>query len=176
LTLFALYLLATLDGLLCGCRTALGRCPLIGKRSFYVRALFHGFLAAQIASFFSLSVLVLVFHFSSYRLELHTDLEAAARRMLQIFVPYAAAVLFNLALRLVPSTDLRSANSVFALGPLTALRPLLMIAGVLYGIWHAHRFETRLLGLFVLALMLSIESVLNHLAKRDQTRQIHDLV
>ena len=41
--------------------------------------------------------------------------------MLWIFLPYGALVLFNLALRLLPSTDIRSATSVFMLGLLTAM-------------------------------------------------------
>jgi len=176
MTLLALYLLASLDGLLCGCRAFMGRCPLIHTRSYYLRALWHGLLAAQFASLVSLLLLLLVVAFSAHRAELRTDLESTAGRMLWVFVPYSATVLVSLTFRLVPSTDVRSATSVFALGPLTAIRPLITIAGVLVGIYSSHLRETRALGLFVLALMLSLESVLNHLASRRQSRQIQTLV
>ena len=96
--------------------------------------------------------------------------------MARIFVPYAALVLFNLALRLVPSTDVRSATSVLMLGPLTAIRPLVMIAGVLYGVLGSQWMETRLLGLFILGLMLSLEFFLNRRAARTQEAQIRQLV
>jgi hypothetical protein len=43
-----------------------------------------------------------------------------------IFVPYAIAVVGSLMLSVIPSTDLRSATSVFALGPLSAIRSLVM--------------------------------------------------
>jgi len=113
---------------------------------------------------------------SSHRAELRTDLEAAAARMLWIFVPYAAAVVGSLALRILPSTDLRSATSVFALGPFTAIRPVIMIVGVLYGIAASRLMETRLLGLFVLSLMLSLEYFLNRSAGFRQAREIRQLV
>jgi len=96
--------------------------------------------------------------------------------MLWIFLPYATAVLSALALRLLPSTDIRSASSVFFLGPLTAIRPFLMFVGVLFGIYSARLWEARFLGLFVLTLMLSIEAILNRQAALRQSRQISSLV
>jgi hypothetical protein len=174
--LLSLYLLALLDGLLCGGRVSMGRCALIHKRAYYARALVQGLIGAQIISTISLIALIAVASLSSHRDELRADLEAAAGRMLWIFVPYAIAVLGSLALRMIPSTDLRSATSVFALGPFTAIRPFVMIAGVLYGIAPSHLLETRLLGLFVLALMLSMEYFLNFVAGRRQSQQIQQLV
>jgi hypothetical protein len=110
--------------------------------------------------------------FSGHRGELRADLEAAAGRMLWIFVPYAIAVLGSLMLRAIPSTDLRSATSVFALGPLSAIRSLVMIVGVVYGVAPSRLVETKVLGAFVLLLMLSLEFVLNSRAARAQARQI----
>src|ERR1700756_2115596 len=119
MTLLILYLLASLDGLLCGCRAAMGRCPLIRLRPYYVVALLRGFFAAQVASLIAIIALALVFLLTPHRGELRGDLELAARRILWTFLPYAATVLFSLAVRLLPSTDIRSASSVFLLGPLT---------------------------------------------------------
>jgi hypothetical protein len=62
------------------------------------------------------------------------------------------------------------------LGPLTAIRPLVMIVGVLYGLSTSRLLETRLLGLFILALMLSLEFSLNRRAARAQAVQIRTLV
>jgi hypothetical protein len=171
-TLIALFLLASLDGALCGCRTCMGRHPYIHKTKYYVQGVLRGVLAAQIASWLSFFVLLSVFTLMPTSNLLRADLEVAAGRMLLIFLPYAALVLSNLALRLVPSTDLRSATSVFFLGPLTALRPFVMIAGVTYGIWRAQLRATIFLGLFVLLLMLSIEFALNNYNARLQQRQI----
>lgn len=150
----------------------MGRCPLIRKHSYYTRALLRGLVGAQVVSMLALAALLLTSVFSSRRDVLRADLESAAGRMLWVFLPYAVLVLFNLALRLIPSTDLRSATSVFMLGPLTAVRPFVMIVGVLYGISASDLLETRLLGSFILALMLSLEFILNRRAARAQATQI----
>jgi hypothetical protein len=175
-TLLILYVLALVDGLLCGLRTSMGRCALIRKRSYYVRAALRGIAGAQVASILALAALLLTVVFSMRRDVLRADLECAAGRMLWIFLPYAALVLFNLALRLVPSIDIRSATSVFMLGPLTAIRPLVMIAGLAYGISASKLLATRFLGGFVLVLMLFLEFALNRRAERAQAIQIRQLV
>jgi hypothetical protein len=172
MTLVILYFLASLDGLLCGCRTAMGRCPLIRQNSYYARALVGGFLAARAASLLSLMALLFVLLLSPHRAQLRTNLEAAASRMLWVFLPYAVAVFSALALRLLPSTDIGSATSVFALGPLTAIRPVLMIVGVIGGVYPANFWEIRFLGVLS---MLSVEVVLNLLASRRQALQIDNL-
>jgi len=176
MTLLFLYLLASLDGALCGFRSSMGRYPYIHKIRFYTMSMLRGVLAAQIASWLSLFALAIAIGASPDKTLLRHDLEVSAARMLLIFRPYAALVMFNLALRLVPSTDLRSATSVVFLGPLTFLRPFVMIAGVLFGIWQAQLHATIFLGLFVLILMLSIEFLLNFHNRRVQERQISRLV
>ena len=172
MTLVVLYLLATLDGGLCGFRAFAGRSALIYKRRYYARAVVRGTVAAQVASFLSLFVLLLTVAVSNHRAELRTDLESAAGRMLWVFLPYAAAVVINLALRALPSTDIRASTSVMFLGPLTGLRPFVMVGGVLYGIWSARLLETRLLGVFVLVVMLSLEAFLDRIAARLQEREL----
>jgi len=154
----------------------MGRYPLIYKTRYYVNGVLRGLLAGQIASWLSLFVLLAVMSVSQDRNVLRLDLQDTAERMLWVFLPYAVLVLFNLALRLVPSTDLRSATSVVFLGPLTFLRPFVMIIGVLFGIWHAQLRATIFLGLFVLALMLSIEFALNLYNAKLQEKQIRALI
>lgn len=175
MTLVALYLLALTDGLLCGIRTSMGRCPLIRKHEYYRKAAARGVGAAQVVSIAALAAVLVTVAVSSHRDVLRSDLEATAGRMLWVFVPYAALVLFNLALRAMPSTDIRSATSVFMLGPLTAIRPHVMIAGVVYGIVGSRLWETRVLGLFILALMLLLEFALNWRAGREQEAEIRGL-
>jgi hypothetical protein len=175
-TLAALYVLALIDGLLCGLRTSMGRCPLMRKREFYGKAAVRGVAAAQVVSIAALAALLATIAVSSHRDELRGDLETAATRMLWVFVPYATLSLVSLALRIVPSTDIRSATSVFLLGPLTAIRPYVMIAGVTYGLFGSRLWETRALGIFILGLMLLLEFALNWRAGRAQRIQIRGLV
>jgi hypothetical protein len=176
MTLLVLYLLALLDGLLCGTRVSMGRCALIHKRGYYFRHSLYGLMGAQLISTIALLALLFVVRFSVHRAELRADLQVAAGRMLLVFIPYAVAVLGSLALRILPSTDVRSATSVFALGPLSAVRSLVMIGGVVYGVVPSRFFETRILGAFVLLLMLSFEFVLNWVAASRQARQIEQVV
>jgi hypothetical protein len=154
----------------------MGRCPLIRKREYYRKAAVRGVAAAQIVSIAALVALLVAVAVSSHREMLRSDLEAAAGRMLWVFVPYAALVIFNLCLRAVPSTDIRSATSVFMLGPLTYVRPYVMIAGVAYGIAASKLWETRALGIFILALMLLLEFALDLRAARAQRIEIRELV
>ena len=174
--LFVLYVLALIDGLLCGARVCMGRSATIRKRRYYLRATFRGLVGAQIVSIIALAALVLVMGLSKHVTILRGDLDHASRRMVLIFIPYAAFVLGNILLRLVPSTDIRSATSVMMLGPLTAIRPLVMIIGVMYGIWPSELGETKLLGFFALALMLGLEYVLNVLAAHRQARELELLM
>ncbi len=176
MTLVVLYLLALLDGLLCGLRASMGRCPLIRKRRYYMLAALRGIAGAQIMSMLALAALLLTVAVSSNRGALRADLESSAGRMLWVFLPYAALVMFNLALRLVPSTDIRSATSVLMLGPLTAIRPLIMIVGVFAGLSASRLFGTRLLGGLILVLMLSLEFFLNRCAGATQAAEIRQLV
>jgi hypothetical protein len=174
--LFVLYVLALLDGLLCGARVYMGRSATIKKRLYYLRATFRGLVGAQIVSIIALAALLFAMGLSKHATILRADLDHASRRMVLIFIPYATVVLGNILLRLVPSTDIRSATSVMMLGPLTAIRPLVMIVGVLYGIWSSELLETRLLASFVLALMLGLEYVLNVQAAHRQARELEILV
>ena len=176
MTLLLLYLLALLDGVLCGLRASMGRNARIGKFWYYTWATIRGLVGAQIVSTIALGALLLVAVISPNSGALRTDLEESAGRMLRIFLPYAALVLGSLSLRAIPSTDIRSASSVMFLGPLTAVRPLVMIAGVGYGIFGSRLWETRVLGLIILALMLSLEFSLNRWMARMQARQIAKLI
>lgn len=175
MTLLLLYFLATLDGALCGCRASMGRCPLIFKRAYYIRSAVQGILAAQVASLISLAVLFLVLYGYGEPDLLRSDLRAAALRMMWIFIPFAAIVIAALILRFVPSTDIRSATSVFVLGPMTAIRPAVMVIGVVYGIWAAKLLPTICLGLLVLTLMLLLELTLNFTNNRVQKTRIDSI-
>jgi len=79
-----------------------GRHPYIRKTWYYTVAVLRGALAAQIASWLSLFVLLGVMAVSQDRNLLRQDLQECRERMLWIFLPYAALVMGNLALRLVP--------------------------------------------------------------------------
>jgi hypothetical protein len=152
-----LYVLATLDGAFCGYRAAAGRSALIDKRRYYRHALLRGAGLVQLAVALVAVTLGCFLAFSTAQADLIHDLLAAAARALSVYVPYAAVALLAFAVRLLPSVDFRSATSVFVFGPLTALRPVVAVAGVIYAILPASRAQTRLLGIIVLALMFGVQ-------------------
>jgi hypothetical protein len=162
-----LWLLATLDAAFAGYREAAGRNALINKRRYYRRAMLRGAVMGQLAVgiallFISLSMLV-----SADRSGLLQDYESAGSRMLTVYLPYTAIVLLTFLLRWIPSVDLRSITSTLIFGPFTLIRPLVAVVGMGYGIFAAQRIATVVLGLIVLTMMLSLETVLAHL-RRDQ--------
>lgn len=165
--LFWLYVLATLDGAFCGNRSAAGRSGLINKRAYYFWAMTRGAFWAQVAAFLAATALFFLWKYSPGRAALLADLQATAHRMLLVFVPYTIVVLATFIVRALPSVDIRSATSVLIFGPMTALRPLVSIAGVLYGIIPAHRWDVRLLGVFLLTLMLGVEQLIDYLAEKQ---------
>ena len=164
--LLALYLLATVDGTLCGIRSGAGRSALIHKRKYYVAAMLHGAFWAQIASAVAGLALLLAWHFAPDRIYLANALLQAAQRMLWVLVPYAVVIFTSFLVRWVPSTDIRSATSVMVFGPMTALRPLVAVGAVLYGIIPAPMWQVRALGLFILLLMFAVQWQVDNRAER----------
>jgi hypothetical protein len=166
-SLVALYILATLDGAFCGYRAAAGRSALIDKRRYYRRAQLRGAALVQGAPALAGVVLICLIEFSPARVGLSSDLQAAAKRALCVYVPYAVVGLIAFVIRLLPSADLRSATSVFIFGPMTALRPIVALAGVVYGVFPSSYAQTKLLGITVLALMFIVQVSLDRMAARD---------
>lgn len=155
--LAALYLLAMLDGALCGYRSGSKRTALLDKR-VRRQAMLRGMLWAQIGAVLAVGAGALVWRLAPVRAGLIPDLQHAALRMLLVFGPFAAAALVLILMRQPGSTTATLA------GRLAALRPLAALAGVLYGIVPASRWESRALGVLVLALMLALEPLLDRIA------------
>jgi hypothetical protein len=161
LTAVLLYLLATVDGGLVGYRLAAGRSAIVDKRAYYARAIGQGMLRVQPFIGLAVFVGVLLLLAAADSGLLTQDLVAMARRMLDVYVPYAVVVLGTLALRTVPSIDLRVATSVAVLGPATAARPFVMVAGVLWAALASLHPEILLMATFLAGLMLSVEPLLD---------------
>ncbi|ABF43741.1 hypothetical protein Acid345_4742 [Candidatus Koribacter versatilis Ellin345] len=155
--LVALYVLATTDGTLCGIRSGAGRSSLIHKRRYYVDGMLYGAFLAQIASAISGLALFATWRLTTERAALALDLVGAAQRMLWVLVPYAIVIFASFLVRWIPSTDIRSATSVMIFGPMTAIRPVIAVASVTYGIIPAHLWSVRALGVFILALMFWVQ-------------------
>jgi hypothetical protein len=86
--------------------------------------------------------------------------------MLIVYVPYAVIILLTFVVRAAPSVDLRSITSVLIFGPFTLIRPVVVVAGAVWGFLAAPGPITLLLCLLILSLMLALEWVLGRLRRR----------
>jgi hypothetical protein len=162
----ALYFLATLDSAFVGYREAAGRSALIRKRAYYARAMLRGASWGQAAVLVALVVFALLFVRADDRAAFLHALAEAGRRMLAVYVPYAAVVLAAFAVRAVPSVDVRSMTSTVVFGPFIFARPLVVVAGVAWGLVAAWRADVVALGLVVVAEMLLLDRLLRYLRAR----------
>lgn len=160
LTPVALYLLVTLDSLFCGYRAAAGRSALIDKRAYYRRAMSYGALAGQaVVALAAVAVGVILFR-APAPAERWRELLSVGGRLLTVYVPYALALGAAFALRAIPSVDVKSLTSTLVFGPLTLLRPLVIVAGLAWGAAAVPRPEVVALCLLAALMMLSLERAL----------------
>lgn len=163
-----LWLLATVDTAFIGYREAAGRSALIGKRSYYRRAMIRGALFGQLAVVLAGMAAAAVIVLSSEPRARLDEFQQAARCMAVVFVPYATVLFAAFAIRSIPSVDIRSITSVVIFGPFTLIRPLIVALGVTWGFACSPSFATGVLGTLVLVMMLSLERVLSALRKKGR--------
>jgi hypothetical protein len=158
--LLVLWALATVDAAFIGYREAAGRSALINKRAYYRNAMTRGALFGQIAVVIAGITITLLILLSSEPAKLVDELQAAGSRMLIVYVPYTLFIFLAVALRAVPSVDLQSIASVLIFGPFTFIRPIIVVAGVVWGFLAAPNLATLLLGVIILTLMLGLGRVI----------------
>jgi len=128
-----LWLLATIDSAFIGYREAAGRNALIDKRAYYRHALIRGALVGQVAVLIVGAITAIMLVSSNDAAALFAKLESVGARMLSVYVPYALILLITFLVRAVPSVDIRSITSVLIFVPFTFIRPLVVLAGVVWG-------------------------------------------
>lgn len=166
MTIFLLWLLATVDSTFIGYREAAGRNALIEKRAYFRRAMIRGLIAGQIAVAIVGLVAVGMLATTSQPARLFDTLEHVAARMLMIYLPYAAIIALTFFIRAIPSVDIRSITSVLVFGPFTLIRPLVVLAGAIFGLLAAPTPPVLLLVVLTVSLMLGMEYVLGRLRAR----------
>jgi hypothetical protein len=156
----ALLVLALTDAAFCGYRDAAGRNPLIRKASFYRRALRRGirFGFANIGLATVLLGVLLVA--SPYPGVLWADCVAAGTNLLCVVAPYATIVLMALGAWTAAEQDVRTLASVALLGPLTLLRPVVVLAGAAVAITTRPSIPVTTLAVATAVLQLSMGPLL----------------
>ena len=166
MTIFLLWLLATVDSTFIGYREAAGRSALIDKGAYYRRAMIRGALLGQIAVALVGLAAAAMLATASQPAKLFDTLNLVASRMLLVYVPYAVILIVTFFVRAVPSVDIRSITSVLVFGPFTLIRPLIVLAGAIWGLLAAPTLPVLFLVVLIVSLMLGMEYVLDRLRAR----------
>lgn len=155
-----LWLLATIDAGASGYRAAAGRNALVRKRGYYARAIARGALAGQFVLAAGLVGAVIGAAGAADRASLHREASAFGSRLLQAYLPYAALMGLAFVVRAAPSVDLRALTSALIFGPLTFLRPVVALAGLLWAGAHVPRLAVLLVAIPVAVAMVLLERML----------------
>jgi len=166
MSVLLLWLLATVDAAFIGYRDAAGRSALIDKRHYYRRALVRGALFGQIAVAIVGAVAAGMLATSAQPALLFETLDQVGTRMLMVYVPYALILTATFFVRAIPSVDIRSITSVLVFGPFTLIRPLVVLAGAIWGLIAAPTTGVALLMALIVSLMLGMEYALDRLRAR----------
>jgi hypothetical protein len=161
-----LWLLATVDSAFIGYREAAGRNALIKKGAYFRRALLRGALFGQLAVLIVGVITALALVSSSDAAALFSKLELIGTRMLTVYIPYALIILITFCIRAVPSVDIKSITSVLIFGPFTFIRPLIVLAGAVWGVVAAPGAITIAITVLIVSLMLGLEYILSSLRSR----------
>ena len=161
-----LWLLATVDSAFIGYREAAGRNALIKKGAYFRRALLRGALFGQLAVLIVGVITALALLSSSDAAALFSKVELIGTRMLTVYIPYALIILITFCIRAVPSVDIRSITSVLIFGPFTFIRPLIVLAGAVWGVVAAPGAITIGIAVLIVSLMLGLEYILSSLRSR----------
>jgi hypothetical protein len=161
-----LWLLATVDSAFIGYREAAGRNALIQKRAYFRHALIRGALFGQLAVLIVGVITATVLATASDPGALFSKFETVGARMLTVYIPYALILLITFCIRAVPSVDIRSITSVLIFGPFTFIRPLVVLAGAVWGIVAAPGSITIAITVLIVILMLGLEFALSGLRSR----------
>jgi hypothetical protein len=161
-----LWLLATVDSAFIGYREAAGRNALIQKRAYFRHALIRGALFGQLAVLIVGVITAIVLATASDPGALFSKFETVGARMLTVYIPYALILLITFCIRAVPSVDIRSITSVLIFGPFTFIRPLVVLAGAVWGVVAAPGSLTIAITVLIVILMLGLEFALSGLRSR----------
>lgn len=161
-----LWLLATVDSAFIGYREAAGRNALIEKRAYYRHALIRGALIGQLAVLIVGAITVIALVSSNNAGALFSSIERVGARMLSVYVPYALIILITFCIRALPSVDIRSITSVLIFGPFTFIRPLVVVAGAVWGVVAAPNAVTISLTVLIVIMMLGLGAALSWLRAR----------
>ena len=168
----ALATLVFFDALLAAFRAAAGRDGRIAKRDYYRRALARGAVAgALIVGAHSAFAGVLVAS-TADPATAWQDLLRAGRDLVAIFGAFATLTIIAIAFWFAPSRELRLLPTLLVLGPLTLVRPLVIVGGLAFAAIRTPTPRVCIAAFAAAASMLTLE----HLLARRHASQWRSLI
>jgi hypothetical protein len=156
-----MYVLVLLDTAFSGVCAASGRNALIRKRSYYLRSMWHGALWGQPAILLGLLLVTVAVQLSTNKLQALEEAQIAGWRMATVYSIYAIIVMSTFVIRAWPSVDIRSITSTVGFGPLTLIRPVVIVLGVAYAAFSKPETPILLVAVALGLIMIPFRVFLN---------------
>lgn len=161
-TVLGLYVLAVLDAAFSGICAASGRNALINKRAYFMRSMWHGFAVGQLVVLLAFALIGVAIATASDRSATVEQMLAVGRRLVVVYWAYAALVLGTFAVRAIPSVDIRSITSTIGFGPLTLMRPFVIMVGAIHGLMIGPSMPVVIVTLCIAVMMIPFRVLLNY--------------
>lgn len=153
-----LALLSVTDAAFSGFRVAAGRDARIFKADYYRAAIRRGMGRGLLTTALVGAVIAgACLCFPS----LFTELLVCARAMLWVLLPYAMLTLMGMGVWAAAEADERTLASVVVLGPFTLIRPWVIAAAAVVGVWKAPGLTAALVTVAACGAQLALEPWLN---------------
>jgi len=151
--------LVTLDCALMGYRLAMGRSAVLGKRRYHRIASLRAGLVGQIPILAMIGLALVLAHQGGPTVT--TAFDSAMGRFIQVGGSYAALIFATWAFCLFQSVTVRTIASVFVFGPFTLLRPVVVVAVVVFALGPDPPPALLLMGLMVVVPGVGLEPILD---------------
>jgi hypothetical protein len=171
LTVVALSALALFDVLLSGTRAAAGRDGRIAKPPYYRAAGLRALAAGVLVIAANAALVAVLVATAPQPADAWPRMLQAGVRCVEVFGAFATATLIAILFWFAPVRELRIVPTLVVLGPLTLIRPLVVVGGLLYAVFDAVDWRVWLAGVAAGGSMIGIEFVLGR-AYRGRWRRL----
>ena len=170
MTVLALASLAVFDVLLSGTRAAAGRDGRIAKPPYYRTAAWRALAAGGLVVAGNAALVAVLVATAAEPATAWAAMEQAGVRCVEVFGVFATVTLIAILFWFAPVRELRIVPTLVVLGPLTLIRPLVVVGGLLYAVAGSASWRVWLAGVAAGASMIGIEHVLGRRYRRRWQR------